>query len=156
MPIKNINRNFQLFAPILRLIITMKQFLLLTTLIGSVIVSNAQKVDSIFFHLYTDSLKKGTHNYINVDGKTSDGKWKPLTGKDIEFSTTYGKFDGNELILPDDPVVDKLTVKAVLKTNPAIWKEVTIWIKKTPDPEILPTKEEILRDKPKKNSKSKG
>jgi hypothetical protein len=60
------------------------------------------------------------------------------------------------LILPDDPVVDKLTVKAVLKTNPAIWKEVTIWIKKTPDPEILPTKEEILRDKPKKNSKSKG
>jgi hypothetical protein len=156
MPIKNINRNFQLFAPILRLIITMKQFLLLTTLIGSVIVSNAQKVDSIFFHLYTDSLKKGTHNYINVDGKTSDGKWKPLTGKDIEFSTTYGKFDGNELILPDDPVVDKLTVKAVLKTNPAIWKEVTIWIKKTPDPEILPTKEETLRDKPKKNSKSKG
>lgn len=133
----------------------MKKFFLFTILVGSAIFSNAQKVDSIFFHLYTDSLKKGTHNYINVDGKTSDGKWKPLTGKDIEFTSTYGKFDGNELILPDDPPVEKLTVKAVLKTNPAIWKEVTIWIKKKPDPE-LPTKEEILRDKPQKNSKSKG
>lgn len=134
----------------------MKQFFLIAILTGSAIISNAQKVDSIFFHLYTDSLKKGTHNYINVDGKTSDGKWRPLTGKDIEFTSTYGKFDGNELILPDDPTVEKLTVKAVLKSNPAVWKEVTIWIKKKPDPEILPTKEDILRDKPQKNSKSKG
>lgn len=133
----------------------MKQLFLLVFLIGSVISTKAQKVDSIFFHLYTDSLKKGTHNYINVDGKTSDGKWKPLTGKDIEFTSSYGKFDGNELILPDDPAVEKLTVKAVLKANPAIWKEVTIWIKKKPDPE-LPTKEEVLRNKPQKNSKSKG
>ena len=133
----------------------MKHFFLFSLLIGSAIFGNAQKVDSIFFHLYTDSLKKGTHNYINVDGRTSDGKWKPLTGKDIDFTSTYGKFEGNELILPDDPTVEKLTVKAVLKANPAVWKEVTIWIKKKPDP-ALPTKEEILRDKPQKNSKSKG
>ena len=156
MPIRNINRTFQLFAPILRLINIMKQVFLFALFIGSVIFSNAQKVDSIFFHLYTDSLKKGTHNYINVDGKTSDGKWKPLTGKDIEFTSSYGKFEGNELVLPDDPAVEKITVKAVLKANPAIWKEVTIWIKKKPDPDSLPTKEEILRDKSKKNSKSKG
>ena len=154
--LKNINRIFQLFASILRLINTMKQLFLFFLIIGSVIFSNAQKIDSIFFHLYTDSLKKGTHNYINVDGKTSDGKWKPLTIKEIEFTSSYGKFDGNELILPDDPAVEKLTVKAVLKSNPAIWKEVIIWIKKKPDPDILPTKEEILRDKPQKNSKSKG
>ena len=134
----------------------MKQLFLSVILVGSVILCNAQKVDSIFFHLYTDSLKKGTYNYINVDGKTSDGKWKPLTGKEIEFTTSYGKFNGNELILPDEPTVEKLTVKAVLKSNPAIWREVTIWIKKKPDPEILPTKEEILRDKPQKNPKSKG
>ena len=37
-------------------------------------LANAQKVDSIYFHLYTDSLKKGFFNYINVDDKTSDGK----------------------------------------------------------------------------------
>ena len=134
----------------------MKQFFLFALLIGPAILGNAQKVDSIFFHLYTDSLKKGTHNYINVDGKTSEGKWKPLTGKDIDFTTTYGKFEGNELILPDECTVEKLTVKAILKANPTLWKEVTIWIKKKPDPEILPTKEEILKDKSQKNSKSKG
>ena len=116
---------------------------------------SAQKVDTIVFHLYTDSLKKGTHNYINVDGKTSDGKWKPLTGKEIDFTATYGKFEGNELVLPDQCTVEKLTVKAVLKANPAIWKEITIWIKKKPDPELLPTKEEIL-NKPQKNSRSRG
>ena len=134
----------------------MKQFFLFAFLISSAILSNAQKIDSIYFHLYTDSLKKGTHNYINVDGKTADGKWKPLTGKDIDFTTTYGKFDGNELILPGECTVEKLTVKGVLKANPALWKEVTIWIKKKPDPEILPTKEEILGEKPQKKSGSKG
>ena len=39
----------------------------------------SQKIDSISFHLYTDSLKKGQHNYINVDGKLSNGQWQPLT-----------------------------------------------------------------------------
>ncbi|HSU27949.1 MAG TPA: hypothetical protein VLJ68_06185 [Chitinophagaceae bacterium] len=102
----------------------------------------SQKVDSIYFHLYTDSLKKGTHNYINVDGKLSNGRWLPLTSKEIQFSTTYGAFEGNELILPERPTVDKLTVKAVLISNPLIWKEKTIWIKKLPDPDHLPEKQQ--------------
>jgi len=155
MRIKNINMAFQPFVSILRLNNTMKQFFLFVVLIGSAVLAHAQKIDSIYFNLYTDSLKKGTHNYINVDGKTSDGKWKPLTGKEIDFTATYGKFEGNELVLPDQCTVEKLTVKAVLKANPAIWKEITIWIKKKPDPELLPTKEEIL-NKPQKNSRSRG
>lgn len=108
---------------------------------------NAQKIDSIYFHLYTDSLKKGTHNYINVDGKTSDGKWKPLTAKEITFTTSYGVFEGNELILPDEPTVQKLTIKAVLKSDPNTWKEVTVWIKKKPDDELLPSKNDVLNGK---------
>jgi hypothetical protein len=132
----------------------MKHFFLFVILTAAALIGKAQKIDSIFFHLYTDSLKKGTHNYINVDGKTSDGKWRPLTGKEIDFTTSYGKFEGNELILPDEPTVEKLTVKAVLKANLATWKEITIWIKKMPDPEILPSKEEIMNQKPKKNSKN--
>ena len=39
----------------------------------------AQKVQEIYLHLYTDSLKKGTYNYINIDGKMTDGSWMPLT-----------------------------------------------------------------------------
>jgi hypothetical protein len=115
----------------------------------------AQKIDSIYFHLYTDSLKKGQHNYINVDGKLSNGGWEPLTSKEIEFSSSAGKFDGNDLILPADLNEEKINVKAVLKSNPEIWKEVAIWIKTIPDPEHLPTKEDILFSQPSKTKKKK-
>jgi len=133
----------------------MKQILLFVILASSTFLSNAQKIDSIYFHLYTDSLKKGTHNYINVDAKLAGGKWKPLSAKDISFTSSYGTFEGNELILPDKPTVDKLTIKAVLKSDPNLWKEITIWIKKKPDDEILPTTEEVLKNKPQKTGKSK-
>jgi hypothetical protein len=133
----------------------MKQFLLSFILFSLAYISNAQKVDSIYFHLYTDSLKKGTHNYINVDGKTSDGKWKPLSAKEISFTSSYGTFEGNELILPDVCTVEKLTVKAILKSNPTTWKEVTIWIKKKPDDEMLPSSEEAMKNKSQKTGKSK-
>lgn len=114
----------------------------------------AQKIDSISFHLYTDSLKKGTHNYINVDGKLSNGKWMPLTSKEIIFTSSYGTFEGNELILPPEPITDSVTIKAVLKAKPWLSREVTIWIKKKPDDEKLPTAEEIL--KPSKSEKKKS
>ena len=106
----------------------------------------SQKVDSIYFHLYTDSLKKGWHNYINVDGKLSNGSWQPLSAKEIEFSSNFGKFEGNDLILPADFKEEKVQVKAVLKSNPAISKEITIWIKKKPDPDRLPGKDDILKE----------
>jgi hypothetical protein len=103
-------------------------------------------VDSIYFHLYTDSLKKGTHNYINVDGKLSSGKWLLLTSKEILFSSSAGTFEGNDLVLPAEITRENVIVKAVLKSNTAIWKEIIIWIKKKPDSEKLPTKEEIMKN----------
>ena len=133
----------------------MKKFFLFGIVIFAFIIGNAQKVDSIYFHLYTDSLKKGTHNYINVDAKLSDGKWRPLSAKDLNFTSSYGTFEGNELILPDKPTVEKLTIKAVLKSDPALWKEITIWIKKKPDDEMLPTTDEVLKNKPSKIGKTK-
>ena len=111
--------------------------------------AKGQKVDSIYFHLYTDSLKKGVHNYINVDGKLSDGRWLPLTAKEIQFSCDAGKFEGNDLVLPEDFKEENVTVKAVLKNNPAEWKKITIWIKKNADNEILPTKNDMMNNKPK-------
>lgn len=122
----------------------MKKILLIPVFIFMGLAAFSQKVDSIYFHLYTDSLKKGQHNYINVDGKLSNGSWLPLTSKEIEFSSNYGNFEGNELIIPVNFKEEKVKVKAVLKNNPAIWKEITIWIKKKPDPDRLPNKEEIL------------
>jgi hypothetical protein len=96
----------------------------------------AQKVDSIYFHLYTDSLKKGQHNYINVDGKLSNGRWMPLTAKDVIFSCNEASFNGNELIIPDDFKSEKVTVTASLKSNPFVLIQKTIWIKTLPDPEL--------------------
>jgi hypothetical protein len=129
----------------------MKKILALITILFISLVTTAQKVDSIYFHLYTDSLKKGQNNYINVDGKYSDGRWQPLTAKDIILTCTKAEFAGNDLIIPADFVEEKVTVKAVLKSNPAVSIEKTIWIKKLPDPDFLPTKEDILNQKPKKN-----
>jgi len=133
----------------------MRQIFIFGILLFTAIIGNAQKIDSIYFHLYTDSLKKGTHNYINVDGKTSDGKWKPLSSREITFTSSYGTFEGNELILPDPCTVEKLTIKAVLKSNPFTLKEITVWIKKKLDDEMLPTSEEVLKNKNQKTGKSK-
>ena len=118
--------------------------------------ANSQKIDSIYFHLYTDSLKKGVHNYINVDAKMSDGKWRPLSAKDLIFTTSYGTFEGNDLVLPDQPTEEKVKIKATLRSDSAVWKEMTIWIKKKPDDEALPTTEEILKDMKKGKVKKKG
>ena len=114
-------------------------------MIGLTTAVKAQQVDSIYFHLYTDSLKKGQHNYINVDGKLANGNWMPLTSKEIQFSCAQASFEGNELVIPMDFKPEKVTVKAVLKNNPAVWKEVTIWIKKSSDPR-LPTRDEMLNN----------
>ena len=123
----------------------MKKILFSLVFTLTVTILHAQKIDSIYFHLYTDSLKKGTYNYINVDGKLSNGSWRPLTAKEIEFSASACKFSGNELIIPADCKEEKITLKAVLRSNPSIFIEKTVWIKKKPDPEFLPTKDEILK-----------
>jgi hypothetical protein len=130
----------------------MKKVLLLIILALSINSLFAQKVDSIYFHLYTDSLKKGQHNYINVDGKLSNGRWLPLTDKEVIFTCPEAKFEGNELIIPTDFKEEKVTVKAVLKSNQLIVIEKTIWIKQKPDDELLPTKDDVINGTlPKKN-----
>lgn len=139
-------------------IVPVKQLLLLLLVTSAGFVGRAQQVDSIFFHLYTDSLKKGVHNYINVDGKLSNGHWLPLTNKEIDFTSTAGKFVGNSLVLDTAFKGEKVTVKAVLKNNSTIWKEIDIYIKKIEDNERLRTVDEILNTPSSRRNKrnSKG
>src|SRR5688572_6259456 len=115
----------------------------------------AQKVDSLFFNLYTDSLKIGTYNYINVDGKFSNGRYLPLTNKELIFTSTGGKFDGNSLFLDSSFTDPKVTVKVTLKDNPSLWKEITIYIKQSKEVERLRTVEEILNSPPPPKKKKK-
>jgi hypothetical protein len=128
-------------------------FILFTFLIST--KAKSQQVDSIYFHLYTDSLKKGVHNYINVDGKLNNGRWLPLSAKEIEFTTSGGKFEGNDLILPANFKSEKVTIKAILKTNPAVWKEIDIWVKTLENDESLLSGSNIVIPTPGTSSKKK-
>ena len=116
-------------------------------------MSYGQKVESIYFNLYTDSLKKGFYNYINVDGKCSDGNWLPLDSTQIMFTANTGFFDGNDLFIDSSYTADTVRVKAALRADPSVWKEVTIHIRKRPFTEPLKTHEEILDEMRKKRRK---
>jgi hypothetical protein len=105
--------------------------------------AKAQKVESIYVNLYTDSLKKGTFNYINIDGKLSNGRYLPLDSTHLIFWASAGKFSGNSLWIDRDFTAQKVDVKVSLRDNPAIVKEFTIYIKQQPDPE-LKTMDEIM------------
>lgn len=127
--------------------------LLLIPLLFIVAFASAQKVESIYANLYTDSLKKGTFNYINIDGLLSNGKYMPLDSTQIIFWSSDGKFHGNELWVDKDFKKESVFIKAVLRSNPKLSKEFTMFIKKKIDDEKLPTSEEIL--KPNKSKKKK-
>jgi hypothetical protein len=118
--------------------------------------ASAQKVDDIYFHLYTDSLKKGFYNYINVDGKSSDGTWLPLDTTQVQLSANTGRFKGNDLFIDSSYKGETVTVKAVLKSNPAIAKQVTIYIRKRGFNEPLKTNDEILDEMRTKNSRRRN
>lgn len=133
----------------------MKKIITFIVISIAVVPLFAQKVDSIYFHLYTDSLKKGQHNYINVDGRLTNGRWMPLTHKEIIFSCSAATFEGNELIIPFEFIPEKVTITAVLRNNPAVRIEKTIWIKTKPDGD-LPAKEDILNSTPARKTKNKN
>ena len=116
-------------------------------------VSSAQKVDSIYFHLYTDSLKKGFYNYINIDGKLSNGTWMPLDTSQVRFISNTGFFKGNDLFIDSSYKEETVKVKAVLKNNPAVWKETTIYIRKRGLDEPLKSNAEILGEMQNKRKK---
>jgi hypothetical protein len=133
----------------------LKKYLLLIALLVAAQFAQSQNIDSLYFNLYTDSLKKGTHNYINVDAKYNNGRYLPLTAKDLIFTSDYGSFEGNSLVLPPNPTQEKVTITISLKSNKSITKSITLYIKKKEDNEPLKTNEQILNDLKNKNKKSK-
>lgn len=116
--------------------------------------AKAQKIDSIYVNLYTDSLKKGTYNYINVDGLLSNGRYLPLDTTDIVFTATAGKFTGNTLWVEPGFTGEKITISVTLKQKPSLHKQFDMYIKQNPDGP-LKTVDEIMDEmKKKKNKKS--
>jgi hypothetical protein len=137
----------------------MIRLLLIFTLLANAVFSHAQKkqdqesipayqqdIDSIAFHLYTDSLKKGVYNYINVDGHLPGGRWLPLTAKELEFTSDAGRFEGNNIVIDTAFKGQKITITATYKRNRQLTRSVIIYLKIKPDDEHLKTKEEILQE----------
>lgn len=114
--------------------------------------ARSQKIDSIYFHLYTDSLKKEVHNYINIDAKLANGKYLPLSDNEITFWSNAGIWQGNDLIIDSTYKADSVVIKAVLKAYPELNKTITIYIKKITANPVLKTESEIINDPKKKKS----
>ena len=81
-----------------------------------------------------------------MDGKFSDGSWLPLDSSHIKFVANTGYFKGNDIFIDSSYKGDSIVVKAILRSNPAVWKEVTIYIRKRGFDEPLKTNDEILQD----------
>ncbi len=122
----------------------MRRILFLLMVIAIAYTAQAQKLDSIYFNLYTDSLKKGFYNYINVDGKYSNGNWMPLDTSTIVFTANTGHFKGNDLFIDSSYMADSVLIKAIVKADPKLWKQVVIYIRKRGFDEPLKTDEQIL------------
>lgn len=128
----------------------MKKYLLFLVLLCTAGLANAQKVESIHVNLYTDSLKKGTFNYINIDGKLSNGRFLPLDSNDLIFWSSTGKFNGNNLWIDGDTHVNKVDIRVTVKNNPALVKEFTIYVKQMPDPQLKSVDEIMGKPKSRK------
>jgi hypothetical protein len=117
--------------------------------------AKAQKIDSIYFNLYTDSLKKGAlhFNYINVDGKLSNGKFMPLDSTHVRFTSSAGKMNGNVLCLDSLLKDEFVIITAILILDPAVRKDVKIYIKKIIAEETLRSAEELIDGWQKQNKK---
>lgn len=100
--------------------------------------------DSIAFHLYTDSLKRQVHNYINVDGRLTGGGWLPLTERQLQFQCPQGRFEGNSLIIDSNFQGKSVEITVTDKRNKNLTLTRTIYIKQAPDNERLKTTEEVL------------
>jgi hypothetical protein len=141
----------------------LKQFILFIFIAFATQKASSQTIDSLFFNLYTDSLKKGTYNYINVDAKYSNGLYLPLGVSEVDYTATAGKFERSSLFIPFDIKEESVTITVTLKANKLLTRSITLFIKKKLDDEPLKTSDEILngiKTKPptttKKSRRKKG
>lgn len=121
----------------------MKHFILLAIFAVCKINAQSQKLDSIYFNLYTDSLKKGTYNYINVEGVFANGRILPLDSTHLRFVSSTGEFKGNSLWVPLDIKEEKINITVIQKNNTAKAIYKTIYIKKYEDNSLLKSPEDI-------------
>jgi len=108
--------------------------------------AKAQKVENIYFNLYTDSLKKGVYNYINVDGKLPGGSFYPLMATEVVFKSSAGRWEGNSIIIDSSYKSDSVVITASLKSDLAVNKTVVMYIKRSGFEGVIRSQEELLEE----------
>jgi hypothetical protein len=106
-------------------------------------------------NLYTDSLKKGTYNYINIDGLLSNGRYIPLDSSHVFFSGTEGYFRGNSLWIEPKTRAQKVCITITLRSNMAIKRTIEMYIKTMEDEEIITEKALLERMERERRGKKK-
>jgi len=125
----------------------MKYISILLILVLSVVRARSQQLDTLYFNLYTDSLKKGTYNYINVEGRLSNGKIIPLDSSQVVFTSSNGQFLGNSLWLDPNTKSDKIEVVARLRDDPHKRITILIYVKRLEYSGRVKTMDEVLGKK---------
>jgi hypothetical protein len=123
-------------------------FIIFSTLLCNPLT--AQQIDSIYFNLYTDSLKKGTYNYINVDGKLTNGRFIPLDSNYLVFKSSTGIFYGNSLYIDSTCTDSCVTITTYLKNNITLQKTIIIYVKKIYTDATLSTEQDVMDNRRKK------
>ena len=77
----------------------------------------------------------------------NDGSWRPLDTSHVKFTCNTGYFLGNDLFIDSSYTGEKVLVKAVLRTNPKIWKEVVVYIRKRGFDEALKDEKALFENR---------
>lgn len=89
------------------------------------------RLDSIRFHHYADSLKRGFRYYLNVEGIYSSGKIYPLDTNTVSLEVTEGKLLGQDLLINNnDFTTQSINATAVYKFDERLKALSTIPVKK--------------------------
>ena len=80
----------------------------------------------------------------------------PLDSSHIIFWASEGKFHGNSLWIDKDFKYDHVFIKVILRGNPQLSNEFTMYVKKKPDDEKLKTEEELLNEMKNRSNKKKN
>jgi hypothetical protein len=89
---------------------------------------------AIRFHHYADSLKRGIHFYLNVEGIYNSGRIYPLDTSRVRLYADKGKIIGQDLLIPQhDSLTRSISVKAVYRGNAAIIAASVVPVKQLPD-----------------------
>lgn len=110
------------------------------------VIGKSQTIDSIYVNLYTDSLKKGTYNYINVDGLLSNGSYLPLDSTHLVFKSSCGKFYGNSLWIDPAMHSGKVEIEVTMRSKPSMKQKFSMYIKTVDTNPSLKTEKEVLEE----------